>query len=81
MGAAKAGVTVVSFHEKDSQEALYHALRSTNAKGLFFSPGTHIGQSWSTRRTFLQKLMPELDHMYAGDELKLSKYPHLRHIV
>jgi hypothetical protein len=25
--------------------------------------------------------MPELDHMYAGDELKLSKYPHLKHIV
>lgn len=25
--------------------------------------------------------MPELDNSYAGDELKLSKYPSLRHIV
>ena len=45
MGAAKAGVTVVSFYEKDSLEALDNALRSTNAKGLFFSPGTHIGET------------------------------------
>lgn len=25
--------------------------------------------------------MPELDAMHVGDELKLSKYPHLKHIV
>jgi len=56
-------------------------LRTTNAKGLFFSPSTHIGETQHTRKTFLQKLMPELDNMYAGDELKLSKYPSLRHIV
>lgn len=81
MGAAKAGVTVVCFHEKDSQDALDHALRTTNAKGLFFSPSTQIGKTQNTRKTFLQKLMPELEAMYAGDELKLSKYPALRHIV
>ena len=26
-------------------------------------------------------LMPELETMYAGDELRLAKYPHLKHIV
>ena len=40
MGALKAGVSLVAFHEKDSRDALDHALRTTNAKGLFFSPGT-----------------------------------------
>ena len=31
--------------------------------------------------TFLQKMMPELSTMYAGQELNLAKYPHLKHIV
>lgn len=45
LGAIKAGVSLVTFHETDSHEALDQALRSTNAKGLFFSPGTHIGET------------------------------------
>lgn len=83
MGAIKAGVSLVAFHEKESKEALDHAVRSTNAKGLFFSPGTQIGDdsSQTSRKTFLQELMPELDDMYVGDELNLSKYPHLKQIV
>lgn len=81
MGAIKAGVSLVSFQEKDSKEALDHALQSQDARGLLFSPSTQIGETNATRKTFLQELMPELDAMHIGDELKLSKYPNLKHIV
>jgi len=40
LGAIKAGVQVVTFAEKDNVDALDHALRSTNAKGLIISPDT-----------------------------------------
>ena len=40
MGAIKAGVSVVTFDEKDNQDALEHALGSTQARGLIFSPLT-----------------------------------------
>ena len=40
MGAIKAGVSVVTFAEKDSIDALDDALKSTKAKGLIFSPDT-----------------------------------------
>lgn len=43
MGAMKAGVQVVTFAEKDSQEALDHALSSTSAKGLIFAPDASSG--------------------------------------
>lgn len=82
MGAIKAGVSLVSFAEKESQDALDHALSSSNAKGLVFSPSTQTGEDvGTTRQTFLKSLMPELDSMYAGQELDLSRYPHLRHVV
>ena len=82
MGAIKAGVSMVSFAEKESQDALDHALSSSDAKGLIFSPSTQIGDdAGTTRQTFLNSLMPELETMYAGQELDLSRYPHLRHIV
>ena len=45
MGAFKAGVTIVSFAEKDSIDALDHALRSTKAKGLIFSPDTLVADN------------------------------------
>jgi hypothetical protein len=38
MGAIKAGVSLVAFHEKHNKQALDHAIRTTGAKGLFFSP-------------------------------------------
>ena len=67
MGAIKAGVSVVSFAEKESQDALDHALSSSNAKGLVFSPSTQTGEdAGTTRQTFLRSLIPELDSMYAG---------------
>lgn len=59
MGAFKAGVTVVSFDEKDSVDALDNALGS-GAKGLIFSPDTVTGEG-ETRTTHLQKLIPELN--------------------
>jgi len=80
MGAIKAGVSVVTFDEKDSCDALDQALGSSKAKGLIFSPATEAEEG-QTRLTFLQKLMPELSTMYAGEELNLDKYPHLKHIV
>ena len=42
MGAIKAGVTVVTFDEKENQDALDTALGSSNAKGLIFSPSTKM---------------------------------------
>jgi len=81
MGAIKAGVAVVSFDEKDSSEALDHALATSGARGLIFSPSTETGDEGATRQTFLQKLMPELSSMYAGDEPNLAKYPNLKHII
>jgi len=52
MGAMKAGVQVVTFAEKESQDALDHALSSTNAKGLIFSPDTSVGEK-KTRNDFV----------------------------
>ena len=60
MGSIKAGVAVVTFDEKDSIESFEHALASSKAKGLFFSPLTETSEG-NTRQTFLQKLIPELD--------------------
>lgn len=42
LGAIKAGVSVVAFDEKDNIDALDHALRDSDAKGLLFSPTTVI---------------------------------------
>lgn len=53
MGAIKAGVAVVSFDEKDSSEALDHALATSGARGLIFSPATETGEEGATRQTFL----------------------------
>jgi len=80
MGSIKAGVQVVTFAEKDSADALDHALRSTNAKGLLFQPDHQIDDK-SDRLSLVHQLMPELKKMYHGDELSLAKYPHLERIV
>lgn len=40
MGAAKAGVSIVIFEEKDNKDALNQVLRDSNARGLIFSPST-----------------------------------------
>lgn len=40
MGAMKAGVTVVTFDEKDNVDALHHALRDSGSRGFLFSPST-----------------------------------------
>lgn len=65
MGAIKAGVSVVTFDEKESGDAFDHALATSKAKGLIFSPATEA-ENGATRLTFLQKMMPELSTMYAG---------------
>ena len=80
MGSIKAGVSVVTFDEKDDVEAFDQALSASNARGLIFSPNTDTVEG-STRLTFLQKLMPELANMRSGQELKLSKSPNLKHVV
>ena len=81
MGAAKAGVTVVTFDEKNSEGALDQTLRDSGARGLFFSPTTSINENGDTRVSLVQKLMPSLESKYPGDELSLSSYPNLRSIV
>ncbi len=80
MGAIKAGVSVVTFDEKESIDALAHALKSTKAKGLIFSSDTLVGEK-QTRADNLAKLMPELSKMYFGDELNLKSYQNLKQIV
>ena len=80
MGAIKAGVTIVSFDEKDDVDALDAALATSGAKGLIFSPDTATGEN-ETRLSFLQKLMPELSSMSRGEELSLKKYPSLEMLV
>ena len=80
MGAIKAGVSIVTFDEKDSADALEHALDASKAKGIIFSPSTDADNG-ATRLTFLQKMMPELSTMYAGQELNVAKFPNLKHIV
>lgn len=84
MGAFKAGVSVVTFDEKDSVDALSQTLKDSGARGFLFSPQTVISNEnhhTVTRQTFLQKLMPELHNLYPGDELSLKTYPHLKQII
>ncbi|CDW74005.1 amp-binding protein [Stylonychia lemnae] len=85
LGALKAGVAVVVFDEKDSQDALHYTLNDSDARGILFSPSTEIAHSSNgehvTRKTFLQKLMPELHNLYPGDEIALKSYPHLKQII
>lgn len=38
MGAFKAGVTIVTFDEKDNQDAFHQSLKDSGAKGLLLSP-------------------------------------------
>ena len=52
MGAIKAGVTVVTFDEKDDIDALDNALANSGAKGLIFTPDTATGEN-QTRLSFL----------------------------
>ena len=52
MGAAKAGVTCVTFSEKDDMDALHSALKDSGARGLYFSPSTPIDGD-VTRKTYL----------------------------
>ena len=52
MGAAKAGVTVVTFSEKDDKDALHQTLKDSGARGLYFSPNTVIDED-VTRQTYL----------------------------
>ena len=80
MGAAKAGVAVVTFNEKDNCDAFHSALKDSGARGLVFSPNTQASQE-HTRQDFLHKLMPELHSLYPGDELKLQNYPMLKQII
>ena len=44
MGAAKAGVTIVTFNEKGSKDALHQTLKDSGARGLYFSPSTTISE-------------------------------------
>lgn len=81
MGAAKAGVTVVTFSEKESIDSLQHALKDSGAKGLVFSPGTEVNHDGETRVEYVHKLIPELESLYPGDPLKSGAFPSLTQII
>lgn len=82
MGAVKAGVTIVTFDEKDNMDSLSQALAESKCRGLLFSPSTEIDpKNQVTRETFVKRLMPELHGLYPGDALDLSKYPDLKQII
>jgi len=80
MGAAKAGVTLVTFDEKDSEDALHQTLKDSGARGLFFSPDSEAGEG-TTRASIVKKLMPELERTYKGDAFNLGAYPLLKSIT
>lgn len=70
MGAIKAGVSLVTFEEKDSIDALETALKDSGARGMLFSPTTDIEEEkGANRQTYLERLMPELSKLYPGDVL------------
>jgi len=79
MGAAKAGVAIVSFNEKDSKDALHQTLKESGARGLFFSPSTNAGDQ--TRADIVGALLPSLSSSYPGDALNAPAYPNLKSIV
>ena len=78
MGAAKAGVTIVTFDEKENIDSLNHALKDSGARGLLFSPSTKVNDEGDNRESLLQKLMPELGSLFPGDSLNLSAFPNLK---
>jgi hypothetical protein len=85
LGAAKAGVVIVTFDEATSQDALDHAIRTTKARGLLFTPLRTISENAPTRTSLIHNLIPDLisgsgKPNFFG-ELSLSKYPHLRHMI
>jgi long-subunit acyl-CoA synthetase (AMP-forming) len=49
MGAAKAGVSIVTFEEKNSKDSLHEALRSSGARGILFSPNTEVNSDGQSR--------------------------------
>ncbi len=82
MGAIKAGVSVVTFDEKDSAEAFNETLKDSKAKGLILSPGTEVeGEEFNKRSDVLEKLMPELAHHEPGNHLNVSGFPELKQII
>ena len=48
MGAFKAGVTIVTFDEKESIDALNYTLRDSGARGMMFSPATVVSHDEAT---------------------------------
>lgn len=44
MGAAKAGVSLVTFSEKENCDALDNALRDSGARGFLFSPSSVVNE-------------------------------------
>ena len=53
MGASKAGVTVVTFSEKEDCDSLHHALKDSGARGLLFSPDTMVCEEGNIRNEFV----------------------------
>jgi len=49
MGAAKAGVTIVTFDEKNDIDALHQVLRDSGAQGLLYSSGSRVNEAKETR--------------------------------
>ncbi len=82
MGAIKAGVSIVTFDEKDSSDAFREALSDSGARGLIVSPGTHIESSANeTRADVLANLIPELQTTIPGDHLSCGSFPGLKQII
>ena len=78
MGAAKAGVSIVTFAEKENFDALHNALKDSGARGLLLSPNTQVNEAGERREDFLKKHMSDLYSLYPGDAIKLKDYPHLK---
>jgi hypothetical protein len=82
MGAVKAGVTVVTFEEKDNIDALREAIKESGCRGIMFSPGTEIDvEKQVSRGSFMKKVLPELENLYPGDPIEIKEFSNLKQVI
>ena len=70
----------MTFREHDDKAQVDRVLKSSNARGLLFSPQTNITNQ-EKRVDVAHELIPELEGLYLGDELSSSAYPSLKHVI
>eukprot|EP01017_Pseudomicrothorax_dubius_P029884 TRINITY_DN3670_c0_g2_i1.p1 TRINITY_DN3670_c0_g2~~TRINITY_DN3670_c0_g2_i1.p1 ORF type:complete len:347 (+),score=88.90 TRINITY_DN3670_c0_g2_i1:104-1144(+) len=78
LGAALAGITLVPCVAQD-EENLGRLLRSTESRGIVFSPNVKHGER--KRSELIQSLIPQLENILHGSPLQLQEFPRLKTII